>query len=172
MVGVQYSLTLFVIGWLALPGCSHLPPKSQYGLSQTGPQLEDTEAVLDVLYDQYERWKGVRYEEGGLSTKGVDCSGFVFITFQRRFGIHLPRATAGQIAVGLKVSPDNLKPGDLLFFRTGTSKRHVGIYMERGFFLHASTSDGVTISSLRNEYWHSSFWMARRPDIRPPAEPS
>ena len=59
---------------------------------------------------------------------------------------------------------DAVKPGDLVFFKTGSGESglHVGIYDTDNQFIHASTSQGVTRSSLDNVYWHKKFWQARR----------
>jgi cell wall-associated NlpC family hydrolase len=64
--------------------------------------------------------------------------------------------------LGKKVSQNNLKPGDLVFFKTGLFSRHVGIYLDKRKFLHASTSVGVTISSLDNQYWKKNYWKSVR----------
>jgi len=60
------------------------------------------------------------------------------------------------------VSRSALRTGDLVFFKTGIFIRHVGVYLERGRFLHASTSHGVMISELGDVYWKSRYWKARR----------
>lgn len=104
----------------------------------------------------------MRYRDGGLDREGVDCSGFVQMTFRQQLGIRLPRTTSQLAALGVDVSRDELSMGDLVFFRTGDDKQHVGIYLENGLFLHASTSKGVTISRLVNSYWRSRFWRASR----------
>ncbi len=118
-----------------------------------------------VLYDQYQQWRGTLYQYGGLSKSGVDCSGFVYLTFRHRFGLDIPRTTLHQSRLGNAVSSERLQTGDLVFFDTGDDKRHVGIYLENRQFLHASTSRGVTISSLRNRYWKRRYRHARRLDI-------
>ncbi len=114
------------------------------------------------LYAQYEEWKGVRYRTGGLNKKGVDCSGFVYMTFKSKLGVRLPRTTKRQARLGRAVDKGKLKTGDLVFFKTGVSIRHVGIYLEDGKFMHASKKRGVMISRLDNVYWKSKYWMARR----------
>ncbi|MDH3218739.1 MAG: C40 family peptidase, partial [Gammaproteobacteria bacterium] len=61
-----------------------------------------------------------------------------------------------------RVSPRQIQPGDLVFFKTGWKKNHVGIYLRNGKFMHASSSRGVMISEIQNPYWSDAFWMARR----------
>lgn len=118
--------------------------------------------LTDALYAQHREWEGVPYRLGGMSKRGVDCSGFVHTTFRSQFGVELPRTTESQLGIGRSVDRDGLQSGDLVFFRTGNGKRHVGIYVENRTFLHASTSQGVTLSSLDNPYWASAYWQARR----------
>ncbi len=74
----------------------------------------------------------------------------------------LPRTVDEQRKLGFAVKKSQLKVGDLLFFKTGWSSRHVGIYIGNNEFMHASTSQGVMISSLDNSYWKQKYWQARR----------
>ena len=57
---------------------------------------------------------------------------------------------------------DVYRPGDLFFFWTGEKARHVGIYLENGEFFHASTSEGVTISHIDDDYWKYRLITVRR----------
>ena len=101
---------------------------------------------------------------GGLSKHGVDCSGFVYITFRSQLGFSIPRTTGSQVTIGRKVARNNLRVGDLVFFHTSLLYNHVGIYLGDSKFLHASTSKGVIISSLNEKYWRKRYWTARRID--------
>lgn len=127
-------------------------------------------AMRAVLHDQARQWRGVPYQWGGLSEDGVDCSGLVYLTFASRLGVDVPRTTAALAHQGRRIPRSQLRPGDLVFFKTGRYQRHVGIYMGQGRFLHASTSDGVRISSLNNVYWRTRFWEARRIPVPSPSE--
>lgn len=119
------------------------------------------------FYQHYKLWKGTPYRTGGLTTRGIDCSGFVLITFKALLDARLPRTVEEQATLGRGVVPDELRSGDLVFFRTGAAMRHVGIYLEHGRFMHASTRRGVTISALADGYWRTRFWQARRiPQVR------
>jgi len=122
----------------------------------------EPEPIKAKLYRQYQQWKGTTYRYKGLSKKGVDCSGFVYVTYLEHFGIELPRSTQHQSQVGTEVERSGLRAGDLVFFKTGVNRRHVGIYLEDGRFLHASTKRGVIISSLDDFYWRDRYWLARR----------
>jgi probable lipoprotein NlpC len=162
----------------ALMGCTSVPERGQTRAgSATGSSarmstipgaevdLNDREAVKGNLYAQYEEWKGTRYQIGGMSRQSVDCSGFVHITFKSRLGIILPRSTHLQVELGQHVDKDELRPGDLVFFKTGRTLRHVGVYLEDGRFLHASSKLGVAISHLNENYWKSAYWKAKRLEI-------
>jgi len=142
---------------LLLIGCAStapVPPPVQ--ISAANPE------TLNLLYDQYNSWRGVRFREGGLSKNGIDCSGYVYLTYRDKFHRGIPRSTELLARLGIEVSPRQIRAGDLVFFKTGGKKRHVGIYLQNGAFMHASTSRGVMISKLRNPYWSDAFWMARR----------
>ena len=144
-------------------GCSNAPYKttSAYSTPSSTNQYLSKDPKTKLI-TQHREWHGTPYKYGGLSKRGVDCSGFVYLTYRDKFGINLPRSTEQLSKTGTMVSQQQLKAGDLVFFRTGFSKRHVGIYMNKRQFLHASTSKGVTISSMDNVYWRDKYWKAQR----------
>ena len=80
-------------------GCSLMPDSPPYST-----QTEDvyTKSIKTKLYAQYSQWKGTRYKLGGLNKNGIDCSGFVFVTFKSKLKIVLPRTTHLQAATGKK----------------------------------------------------------------------
>lgn len=108
-------------------------------------------------------YKGVKYRFGGATPAGFDCSGFVMYVFNKH-GIKLPRTADIQFTVGKLIkNKKELKPGDLVFFETyekGAS--HVGIYQGNDKFVHASSSRGVTLSGLSEEYYAKRYLGARR----------
>ncbi|MBP7742145.1 MAG: C40 family peptidase [Aliarcobacter sp.] len=115
----------------------------------------------EELYDFYTQWEGVKYKLGGESKSGIDCSAFIKKAFEEKLNLEMPRTTTLQSQVGKEINKNELEVGDLVFFRTGRS-RHVGIYIEDGNFMHASTSNGVTISNLDNSYFNKNYWKAQR----------
>jgi cell wall-associated NlpC family hydrolase len=154
-------------GILLLLLAAAIVPTACGGMAYSSPrQIETSSTVaastVAALVSQHVQWQGVPYRAGGQSRKGVDCSGFVQLTFRERFGMDIPRSTSGLAGYGGKVHRSSLLPGDLVFFKTGFGKRHAGIYLEDGIFLHASTSRGVMLSSLGEDYWDQRFWQARR----------
>ena len=99
--------------------------------------------------------QGVPYVFGGTTPYGFDCSGFVQYVF-RQLGFSLPRMADEQYNASARVS--QLSLGNLVFFETYTSGvSHVGIYLGNRRFIHASSSKGVTISSLDDSYWSPRY---------------
>jgi len=157
------AITIIV---LLLTGCASVSGKpAKVELAPGFPSqvdLRDTEVVIRRLHDQYYEWKSVKYRLGGLTKKGVDCSGFVYLTYLSKFGIKVPKTTKLQLKAGNQISQKRLSAGDLVFFRTGYSTRHVGIYLENRRFVHVSEKKGVMISSLDDAYWSKKYWKSIR----------
>lgn len=134
---------LILITALLLAGCSHhkAPPPNA--------RLSDSITVIAGLNDQLQSWHGTPYRYGGMTRRGVDCSGFVVVTMRDRFDLQLPRETKQQASIGTQIDKDELLPGDLVFFKTGSGQNglHVGIYDTNNQFIHASTS------TLRQNHW-------------------
>ncbi|MBD2779732.1 C40 family peptidase [Xenorhabdus sp. 42] len=159
VVGVRHLcllLSFFLIG-CSNPISESTPPPLKSALS-------DPIMVIAQLKDQLTQWYHTPYRYGGMDKQGVDCSGFVYRTFNDRFNIRLPRTTREQTKFGIRINRKDLMPGDLVFFKTGSGESglHVGIYDTDNEFIHASTSKGVIRSSLDNVYWRRVFWQARR----------
>ena len=143
------------------------PIKAKAGIFKTNrviSNLDDQIMVIANLREHQQEWQGTRYRIGGNSKSGVDCSGFMQITFRDLFGIDLPRMTVDQAKEGTKISKSELRTGDLVFFNTGRGPngKHVGVYVKNGQFLHASTKGGVIYSDMDSPYWTKTFWQARR----------
>jgi lipoprotein Spr len=120
------------------------------------------------LYAEVSTWLGVRYKYAGLSRKGVDCSGFAHLIFRDVYGLYIPRSS-GDLANSVKsVSKKNLRTGDLVFFATNSKNKnrinHVGIYLKDDKFIHASTSKGVIVNSLNDNYYQRTWKKGGRVD--------
>lgn len=104
------------------------------------------------------QYLGVPYVFGGNSpTTGLDCSAFVKLVYSK-FGIDLPRVSRDQAKVGTPVSIEDIQPGDRLYFACKHSYiDHCGIYAGNGYFIHASASHGVTVTSLSNKFYANSL---------------
>jgi cell wall-associated NlpC family hydrolase len=130
---------------------------SRYG---DGPTFEgDPDAIrLSSLL-----FYGTPYRFGSNSSHALDCSGFVQKVF-RANGIELPRDSRRQAKYGYKVNLSELKPGDLLFFKTySRDVSHVGIYIGDGKMIHAATRGGqVKVSSIYDPYYRQRFLFAKR----------
>jgi len=138
------------------------PPAPAPEITQPIPAPKSTQDVYALLNARHDEWKGTPYQMGGLSEQGIDCSGFVHLTFRELFGLDIPRSTELLADIGTEVTQSNLKAGDLVFYKTTATVRHVGIYMREGQFLHASTSRGVIISKMDNVYWAPRYWKSVR----------
>lgn len=160
--GPLWRPALLIMASALLAACSSTPDTVK-GPAIRG-SLGDPIMVIAALHEQLDDWYGAPYHLGGMSKRGVDCSGFVSVTFKDRFALKLPRTTSEQARRGEKVPKNDLQPGDLVFFRTGRGPNglHVGIYADDDSFIHASTSAGVIKSSLNTQYWRQAYWQSRR----------
>lgn len=117
--------------------------------------------VIDAACD----WIGVPYLYGGNTRKGVDCSGLVCMAFETGAGIRLPRSSSDQAEACRKVKRSAVKPGDLFFFtnkKGGGRINHVALYIGDNRVVHSTTSRGVIISNLDEDYWQSHFHSCGR----------
>jgi len=126
----------------------------------TGGILARTSHMAAMLTRSALRFLGVPYVFGGTSAYGFDCSGFVQHVFAM-LGISLPRTADAQYDVGHR-AVGGPRPGDLVFFDTYGGVSHVGIYLGHGEFVHASSSHGVMVSHLAEEYWAARYVGAKR----------
>ena len=108
---------------------------------------------------------GIRYKFGGNNPEqGFDCSGFVRYIYNQVAGLMLPRSSYDMVKVGQSVAPNELQPGDLVFYNTRRAPNsHVGIYIGDQRFMHApSTGGSVEIADMKGSYWMKRFNGARR----------
>lgn len=106
---------------------------------------------------------GVRYQYGGTTPSGFDCSGYVSYVYDK-VGYNLPRSSSDQYTVGKTVSKANLAAGDIVFFEKTYDKAgvtHVGIYIGDNQFISA-TNSGIKIDSLGSSYWGPKYYGAKR----------
>lgn len=118
-----------------------------------------------LFYDTLSTWLGTPYRFAGNCEKGIDCSGFVNILYDRVFGIKIGARNSAEIYTLVeKIDRDELQEGDLVFFRIRSRSRisHVGVYLGNQKFAHASTSKGVIISDLNEPYYKKYFAGAGR----------
>jgi len=117
------------------------------------------------LYYLIEEWYGVSYRLGGNTKAGIDCSSFTKMLILEIYKKQLLRTAQEQYQQSTKLySFDDMTEGDLVFFKSGRRHiGHVGVYLGNHFFVHASTSGGVMISSLHESYWNRRFAGGGRP---------
>ncbi|OEE62945.1 hypothetical protein A1OO_13980 [Enterovibrio norvegicus FF-33] len=160
------SLVSFV-----LTGCESTPTATPYDSTNAhyktdrpnslAPYIKLGEPLSAALVQYFEEWQGTPYRWGGVSKKGIDCSAFTQQAYQAVFQHPLPRTTRQQVTKGNKTTLHSATYGDLIFFKTGARRYHVGIYIGDKQFMHASSSKGVSISTLDNPYWSARIWQIR-----------
>ncbi|MCW7492391.1 C40 family peptidase [Leptospira sp. 2 VSF19] len=126
---------------------------------------KDKRKLVDPVGRQ---WIGTPYLYGGYSRRGVDCSGLTkSILTDSKIGMNermIPRSARDQAQIGKSVSRDRQQIGNLVFFSASpnTSKiTHVGMVLDNGNFIHASTSRGVVIQSLNEKWWKERYVTGR-----------
>lgn len=167
---------LFVVLLLTVAtSCSSLKKKRQKQVSITTEQrdlLLKYEKLIGgeippqqaALYTFIDAWWGVPHRIGGADKSGVDCSGFVVGLFDAVYGKQVPRTTEGLVAAAKPVDTSLLVTGDLVFIAFQGRKKvsHVGVYLQDGKFVHASTSKGVRIDYMRDSYYKKQQFSGGR----------
>ena len=105
------------------------------------------------------------YKYGGNTKDGIDCSAFTKAVYEKSLSVELERSAREQYHEGEAVSnKDDLQFGDLVFFNTRRKVRpgHVGIYLGDHLFAHASSKNGVIVSSLDETYYSKRYMGGRR----------
>jgi len=109
-------------------------------------------------------WLGTKYQYGGCSKKGVDCSCLAKNIYKQVYGIELDRTSGNQYKQCKPIRKQKkLREGDLVFFKiNGMKISHVGIYLGEGYFIHASTKLGVVLNNLSEEYYAGRYFRGGR----------
>lgn len=140
-----------------------------YPAEQSSAQSENAQTsggTARAVISEAEQWLGTPYKYGGQQCGiGTDCSGMVMAVYEAAAGIQLPRNAAKQQLYCQAVNKEELQPGDLVFFSSssrGGRVSHVGIYRGNGEFIHASSSKGVIVSNLDQQYYRKHYHSAGR----------
>jgi hypothetical protein len=159
LLGAQAVVPAFIEATSSLTVGAVLPVR------QPGPQVSLPAGIVNAAM----AYLGAPYVHGGISPKGVDCSGLVYRVFRDMAGLDLPRGVDALFRSGGSVLA-NLHIGDLVFFDTSSGPgpsvaTHVGVYAGGKRFVHAASegsTTGVIVSSLENPYYRDRFLGARR----------
>ena len=183
---MRKTVAIVIFGFvLTLSGChssrqsASAPGSPKYEVPEvefSAPQKGIDPKMAVKLEKEARKWIGTRYKYGGQSRKGTDCSGMVMVIFDEVAGIKLPRDSRSQQQFCKPVKKDKLAPGDLVFFSTGKNSSrvsHVGLYIGKGDFIHASTSSGVIVSNLSQKYYATHYHSGGRvPSLKEKKLPS
>jgi cell wall-associated NlpC family hydrolase len=108
-------------------------------------------------------WLGTPYKYAGETKQGCDCSGMVMAIYKETYGKELFRSAMDQMKNVRIITRNELALGDLVFFKiNGDKVSHVGIYIGESKFMHASTTRGVVINSLEEDYYKKWFFAGGR----------
>lgn len=115
------------------------------------------------LYQFVYDWIGTPYRLGGDTKRGIDCSGFAYQLYNKVFNTIIGSNSRNIFSMVNPVNKDDLKEGDLVFFKIKSrSITHMGVYMGNNKFAHASSSKGVMISDLDEDYWRRYYYKGGR----------
>jgi len=177
MLRIWFPLTVVSL----LAACSSVPPQSSrspgmtittpraYRPPSNFPNFVDHSIGQEEISIQAMSLVGVPYRWGGNTPdSGFDCSGLVRYVVGRAADVNLPRTTADMSGRGESIDPDQIAPGDLIFFNTtGRPHSHVGIYVGKLRFVNAPSTGGtVRLDYVTNPYWAKRFDGIRR--VAPP----
>jgi len=190
-MGKRKALQIHIFGYLVLilllTSCGAVKKKTTYGktprqrtvsvaASKESPRTrfpkkkneKTTLTPADNIINTALTFSGTQYKYGGTTKKGMDCSGLLYVSFGEH-NVQLPRVSYHMAEEGKRVRINKVEKGDLLFFKTRKRARrinHVGMVVsvkdDEIKFIHASSSRGVIVSSLREGYWNNAFVKATR----------
>ncbi|RBP70220.1 putative peptidoglycan binding protein [Alkalibaculum bacchi] len=139
--------------------------KALEGTSSSLPNRGDetsTATKINAVIATAKSYIGVPYAMGGSTPKAFDCSGYTQYIMKQN-GMSVTRTAASQYNEGTSVSRSNLQRGDFVFFETyKAGASHVGIYLGNNEFISATSSSGVRITKLTDNYWNTRYIGARR----------
>ncbi len=155
-----WSLALFMVGCSTTRQIEKKQSNEVYKTLGLKQERKDNLA----LYKEASSWLNVPHRGGGLSKKGVDCSGLVHEMYKNVYSKNIGRNSLDILKKNCnRIGKNRLREGDLVFFNSGNGSKtiakinHVGIYLKDHKFLHASTSRGVIVSDLEDEFYRNAW---------------
>ncbi len=115
----------------------------------------------DLYFEIYD-WKGTPYQYGGRSKRGVDCSDFVSVMYERIYNKKAQGSCTDIYKKTYEIDVSQLTEGDLVFFSIRSYMSHVGLYLGNNKFAHATVHGGVMVSDLNEPYYKKHFLKAAR----------
>ena len=162
---IRKLLCIFILSLLMI-SCGSSKNVTSTSKKTATSQKEIT--IADKIVWTAVSYKGVRYKYGGTTNKGMDCSGLIHTAFKQR-DVDIPRTSREMYTKGYNISLRKVQRGDLLFFKTARKRgkvNHVGLVtsVQNGDirFIHATSSRGVIVTSLNQDYWNKAFIKAKR----------
>ncbi|ADY51779.1 NLP/P60 protein [Pseudopedobacter saltans DSM 12145] len=162
-MSLKNRVNLFFTALLFLSSCSshkHLSRENSNVKKKYATMMDVSTKRLhnNKLYNFINEWEGVKYRNGGLNKTGIDCSGFVYLLYKEVYNKEIPRNTSQQINIIKRKFEGSLKEGDLVFFDYDNKKfSHVGVFLQNGYYVHASTRRGVMVQKLKDPYTYKYF---------------
>lgn len=136
----------------------------------TSLEISPEQVTNIALYEFIDHWIGTPYKWGGTDKRGIDCSAFIQRLFDSVYQIQVPRTSLEQFYtnwVDKFRTMSHLSEGDLIFFKTigNNVVSHVGLYLDNGYFINSSSTNGVSIASITDPYWKRKIVGAGRINI-------
>ena len=137
-IKIILKILYFIIFLFSTIGLLAAPLGSDYPDAQGATPLEARLLVIESAL----RYIGTPYLHAGLTLQGLDCSGFIFVSFHDALGVSVPRTSIRLHSWVEEIPQEELQPGDLVFFKTNFSQtvNHVGLYVGNRRFLHAASA--------------------------------
>ncbi|WP_107838320.1 bifunctional lytic transglycosylase/C40 family peptidase [Metasolibacillus meyeri] len=152
------------LGWASYGDSNYVAHVKRYvGTMRDGEWIDLVNASADfqAVYETMVAFEGYPYTFGGMNpATSFDCSGLMMWAF-RKIGVHLPRTAQEQYDVSKKITADELKPGDFIFFtgtyNAGRPVTHIGMYVGNGKMFDAN-GGGIGFTDLNDRYWQEHLY--------------
>ncbi|WP_299162921.1 C40 family peptidase [uncultured Tenacibaculum sp.] len=168
MIKKLFFILVLSLLMISCGASKNVPSSRKPKTKKVTTKVKSVPSAADKIVWTAVSYKGVRYKYGGMTKKGMDCSGLIHTSFKQR-NVSLPRTSREMYTKGYEIPIRKVKRGDLLFFKTVRKQgqvNHVGLVtsVKNGdiHFIHSTSSRGVIVTSLFNKYWKKAFIKAKR----------